>query len=181
MNLAGKTLRPFLFLLLIGSFSCNPQKHTTSSDSNKADMALKKKYATQLGVEEKSITNLALYRFIDEWYATPYKYGGKTKEGVDCSGFVSVLYAQVYNKTVAGSAQSIYESCEVVAQKNLQEGDLVFFKINSDKVSHVGIYLQNRHFVHASSHHGVIINSLDEAYYVKYFFKGGRLKAVSRN
>jgi lipoprotein Spr len=179
MNLAGKTTRNLFFLLLIGFFSCNSQKHTTSSDVSKADVALKKKYATLLGVDEKSVTNLSLYRFIDEWYATPYKYGGKTKDGIDCSGLVSVLYAKVYNKTVAGSAESIYKACEVVAQKNLQEGDLVFFKINSDKVSHVGIYLQNRHFVHASSHHGVIINSLDEAYYVKYYFKGGRLKAVS--
>ena len=179
MKSVQKTLSNFAFVFLFGFFSCTSQQHATVSESSKADAALKKKYATILGVDEKQITNLALYKFIDEWYGTPYKYGGKTKEGIDCSDLVCVLYAQVYKKTISGSASSLYDNCDVIAQKNLEEGDLVFFKIDSDKVSHVGIYLQNRHFLHASSHHGVIINSLDEAYYVKYFFKGGRIKSVT--
>lgn len=155
--------------------NCHGEKHTTSSSGN-ADASLKKKYATILGVEEKEITNLSLYRFIDEWYGVPYKYGGKSKTGIDCSGFVSVLYSNVYKKTISGSAASLNDACEKVSEKNLQEGDLVFFKIESKTVSHVGVCLQNRHFVHASSHKGVIISSLDDAYYTKYFFRGGRLK-----
>ncbi|HET6991981.1 MAG TPA: C40 family peptidase, partial [Bacteroidia bacterium] len=122
--------------------------------------------------------NVALYKFIDEWYSVPYKSAGKSKEGVDCSGFVSILYSQVYKKTIGGPATSIFEECKPVAEKNLEEGDLVFFKINSDKISHVGVYLKNRHFVHASVHNGVIISSLDEAYYKKYFFKGGKIKSA---
>ncbi|HTL82459.1 MAG TPA: NlpC/P60 family protein, partial [Bacteroidia bacterium] len=86
------------------------------------------------------------------------------------------LYQTVYDKTVTGSASTLYENCDRVSEKNLVEGDLVFFKINGDKISHVGVYLQNRHFVHASSHKGVIISSLDETYYKKYFYKGGKLK-----
>jgi murein DD-endopeptidase / murein LD-carboxypeptidase len=73
----------------------------------------------------------------------------------------------------------MYESCDHVAEKNLQEGDLVFFKINSKNVSHVGVYLQNRRFVHASTKRGITINNLDEAYYKKYFFKGGRPKSTA--
>ena len=129
-----------------------------------------------MGVQENEITNIALYKFIDNWYGAPYKSAGKSKAGVDCSGFVSILCAQVFNKTVGGPSTAIFKSCNAIAEKNLQEGDLVFFKINSDKISHVGVYLKNRRFVHASTHKGVMINSLDETYYSKYFFKAGRIK-----
>lgn len=127
-------------------------------------------------VPAASITNLALYRFVDDWYSVPYLYGGKTKSGVDCSGFTAALYNAVYQKTISGSAATLWSKCDAVSQKELQEGNLVFFKIGGDKVSHVGVYLQNRRFVHASTKKGVIISSLDEAYYAKYFFKGGKLK-----
>jgi murein DD-endopeptidase / murein LD-carboxypeptidase len=157
--------------------SCHNSKDKGTAKLSAADAALKKKYSTQLGVEEHAISNLKLYRFIDEWYGVPYKYGGKTKTGVDCSGFTSALLRDVYGIALSGSAQSMYEGTDHVAEKNLKEGDLVFFKINSKSVSHVGVYLQNRRFVHASTKRGITINNLDEAYYKKYFFKGGRPKS----
>lgn len=129
-----------------------------------------------MGVKETEITNITLYKFIDSWYGVPYKSAGKSKNGVDCSGFVSILCQQVFNKIVGGSSATMYAACDPVSEKNLEEGDLVFFKINSDKVSHVGVYLKNRRFVHASTHKGVMINSLDEVYYAKYFYKGGKIK-----
>jgi lipoprotein Spr len=64
-----------------------------------------------------------------------------------------------------------------VRKDELQEGDLVFFKIHSRSISHVGIYLGNNKFAHASSR-GVAINSLDDGYYSRYFYKGGRLLDV---
>lgn len=162
-----------LALALLVFPSCHGGKNTHEGDG---DITLKKKYAAKLGVTEKEITNLALYRFIDDWYGTPYKYGGKSKGGVDCSGFTSILYAQVYKKTISGSSTSLFDQCNAVSEKNLEEGNLVFFKINSDKVSHVGVYLKNHRFVHASTHKGVIISSLEEEYYKKYFYKGGKVK-----
>ena len=160
-----------VFLLVLSS--CHGGKH---SNEGQGDISLKKKYAAKLGVTEKEITNLVLYRFIDEWYGAPYKYGGKSKGGVDCSGFTTILYAQVYKKTISGSSSSLFSQCNPVSEKNLEEGNLVFFKINSDKVSHVGVYLKNHRFVHASTHKGVIISSLEEDYYKKYFYKGGKMK-----
>ena len=62
-----------------------------------------------------------------------------------------------------------------VNREDLKEGDLVFFKINSRSITHVGVYLGNNRFAHASTTRGVALNSLDEPYYKRYFYKGGRL------
>jgi lipoprotein Spr len=63
-----------------------------------------------------------------------------------------------------------------VNRRNLQEGDLIFFKINNRNVSHVGIYISNNKFVHASTSRGVMINDLDENYYSRNFAFGGRVR-----
>lgn len=175
----SRTLAGLWAVLIFLLAACHGHKEGGSSATSKADQELKKKYAGLLGVTEKEVTNVKLYRFIDEWYAVPYKYGGKAKTGVDCSGFTSILLRDVYGIELVGSANSMHEACENVKEKDLKEGDLVFFKINSNKVSHVGVYLQNRRFVHASTKRGIVINNLDEAYYKKYFFKGGRPKSTA--
>ncbi len=165
----------FLGALLLATPACHHGKSDSTANANAAsDKALEKKYANTLDVSSDDIKNLALYRFVDSWYGVPYLYGGKNKQGVDCSGFSCALYREVYKKNMAGSAATLFTKCKPVKQKDLKEGDLVFFKIGSDKISHVGVYLQNNHFVHASTKRGVVISSLTEAYYNKYFFKGGR-------
>lgn len=179
MKKAQIVIRSILLFAVVLAASCKGNKTNDSGKLSQADEALRKKYAAQLGVEEKAISNLKLYRFVDEWYGVPYKYGGKTKSGVDCSGFASALLRDVYSISLAGSAQTMYEGCDHVAEKNLKEGDLVFFKINSKNISHVGVYLQNRRFVHASTKRGITINNLDETYYKKYFFKGGRPRSTA--
>jgi hypothetical protein len=155
-------------------FSCHTHDKLPKEE-RMAEKQLKTKYAGLMGVDERDIKNVKLYSFIDEWYGTPYKYGGKTKTGIDCSDFVSTLEGQVFKKNILPPASSMYATCKSVKEKDLEEGDLVFFKINSDKVSHVGVYLQNGCFVHASSKKGVVISKLGDAYYTKHFFKGGKV------
>lgn len=149
-----------------------PKKSETSVKSN----YIVDKYATQLKVDKKDIKNEKLYSFIDEWYAVPYKYAGFEKTGIDCSGFTCKLYESVYSKKISRASKDIYASSKELELKDLNEGDFVFFKIESKNVSHVGVYLQNNKFVHASTKKGVIINDLNEPYYKKYFYKGGRIK-----
>lgn len=164
--------KALLFLtLLLALMSCHSKKKSTNSTKS-----LQNKYATILSVNPDQINNIPLYSFIDEWMNVPYKYAGKDKNGVDCSGFAEVLYLKIYQKQIKAPAWSIYNQCSKITKEELREGDAVFFKIDSDKISHIGIYLTNNFFVHASTSKGVIISSLDENYYKKYFVGSGRIK-----
>ena len=68
---------------------------------------------------------------------------------------------------------------EAVDKRDLKEGDLVFFKIGSTRVSHVGVYLSNGYFAHATLRRGVMISSLEESYYSKYFSSAGRVSETA--
>jgi murein DD-endopeptidase / murein LD-carboxypeptidase len=129
-----------------------------------------------LGVSSKEIKKSKLYSFIQDWYGVPYKYGGCKKSGVDCSCFINILYEQVYHQQLIGNAAELYNTSEKIGLNKVKEGDLVFFKINVSYVSHVGVFLRGDHFVHASTSKGVIVSSLNEAYYKKYFYGAGRLR-----
>jgi lipoprotein Spr len=168
----------FLLLIAFADTSCRSHKETANHDpeANAPKKNIQNKYAALLNVDASRIDNIPLYSFIDEWYGVPYKYGGKSKSGIDCSNFTCTLYSSVYKKPISGTSASLYEQCKTVSKKDLEEGDLVFFKIDGDKISHIGIYLQNNKFVHATTKKGVMIDDLDEAYYQKYYYKSGRLK-----
>ncbi|HWB62666.1 MAG TPA: NlpC/P60 family protein [Chitinophagales bacterium] len=118
-----------------------------------------------------------LYFEIYRWYRTCYHYGGNSQNGIDCSHFVNMLYEKIYGVTLGPSVWAILPQCHILKKglKEAQEGDLVFFKIRKGQVSHVGIYLQNGKFAHATVHAGVIISDMEEPYYKHRFYKVGRL------
>ncbi|MBR2196480.1 MAG: C40 family peptidase [Salinivirgaceae bacterium] len=136
--------------------------------------------SAKLGVEITKDDNIKLYRYVSSWIGVRYRTGGTTKSGVDCSGFAGAVYNDVYGKKIHRTVVDIYsEDCRHIRQGNLQEGDLVFFRTdgkNSKTPNHVGVYLKNGKFVHASSSRGVVVNSLEQEYYRKEFIKGGRVK-----
>src|SRR5262249_50258643 len=103
----------------------------------------------QLPINENLKSSFA--ETICKWMGTPYHYSGDSKKGIDCSGFVSVLFKSVFNIELAASSKEIYLDNVVPLKKtNLIPSDLVFFKIRKKKVSHVGVYLGNNKFVHAT-------------------------------
>lgn len=146
-----------------------------NKESTSRESAIVEAYSEKLEVPKSSITNYKLYNFIDLWYGTPYKYGGRSRSGIDCSDFVSLLLQSAYNTDISGDVADLYKQCKPIKSAQLKEGDLVFFKINKKSLSHVGVYLQNHKFVHASVHAGVIIDDLGETYYKKYFCCAGRV------
>jgi murein DD-endopeptidase / murein LD-carboxypeptidase len=139
--------------------------------------SLAKDYLSQImGVALNTTSNMKLFNFVYDWIGTPYRFGGATKKGIDCSAFTKKLYDQVFNVDIKRNSRDIFSMVSPVKKTDLKEGDLVFFKIHSRSISHVGIYLGDNRFAHASSR-GVAINSLDDNYYSRYFYKGGRLLA----
>ncbi|NJO03580.1 MAG: hypothetical protein HC880_19555 [Bacteroidia bacterium] len=110
-----------------------------------------------------------------QWLGTPYIYAGNDRSGTDCSGFTQQLYREVYGIATARTAYDMCDETQKVALNDLREGDMIFFKIKSTQVSHVGVYLHNGYFVHAVPSQGVVISQIQEPYYQKYFFQGGRM------
>ena len=152
-----------------------------SSDSSKIYEgkvigSLEERYSALLGVSKKELTNKDLYRFIDNWIGVPHRTGGMDKRGIDCSGFTSLLEKEVYNRQVPRVARQMAEVIKRKYEDELQEGDLVFFDFDGQKFSHVGVYLHNNKFVHASTSRGVIISDLKDPWYYKYFSRAGSVK-----
>ncbi len=158
--------------------SCSSKKILTDASRSKpvTSGSLTERYASLLNVKEKDLTNEKLYRFIDSWMGVPHRAGGMDKKGVDCSGFTTILEKEIYGRTVPRTARSMAETVKRKYEEDLKEGDLVFFDFTGQKFSHVGVYLHNSKFVHASTSKGVIISDLKDPWYYKYFSRAGSIK-----
>src|ERR1700744_2645826 len=154
----------------------------TTDEKNPDDQeSLAKDYLSQImGVALSATSNMKLFHFVYDWIGTPYRFGGGSKNGIDCSAFTKELYSEVFNLDIRRNSRDIFSMVSPVKKADLKEGDLVFFKIHSRRISHVGIYLGNGRFAHASSK-GFAISSLDDAYYSRYFYKGGRLLSAFKD
>ena len=129
---------------------------------------LQLKYGILMNTEVEQIKNAPLYQAIDEWYGTPYRLGGSTKSGIDCSAFVQAIYTALFGVMIPRTAREQYQASRQINREELKEGDLVFFNTTGG-VSHVGVYLQNNKFVHAAVSEGVMISDLDDSYWSRRF------------
>ena len=142
------------------------------------------KYSILLNTEVESLPSRSLLESVDEWYGVRYRVGGNTKTGIDCSGLTVAVYAAVYGMMIPRVSREQYRISRKISTTELQEGDLVFFNTNGRGVSHVGVYLGNNKFIHASVSKGVMVNDLFEPYYLKRFVGAGRMddkQAVASN
>ena len=110
----------------------------------------------------------------DEWYKTPYRMGGLSKRGIDCSGFTYVTFRSELGCTLPRTTKLQVKTGKKVARNNLHVGDLVFFKTGL-LIRHVGIYLGDSKFLHASTSKGVMISSLKEKYWNKRYWTARRI------
>jgi probable lipoprotein NlpC len=156
------------FIIAMGT-SC----HIVQSATNEEPYEV---YSQKLGVKLQGNEDLNLLETMTSWKGTPYRYGGNTKKGTDCSGFVNSVYKEAYGKQLQRSSKDMVHDVKFVSKKELKAGDLLFFKINGKNISHVGIYIADNKFIHASTKSGVVVNDLDQEYYVKTFYKAGRVK-----
>ena len=142
--------------------------------------SLQFKYAQLLNRNVEEINNISLYNFIDEWWGTRYRYGGKDKKGIDCSALTGLLMSSVFAIKLPRTAREQYSASVKIEKEEMNEGDLVFFNTTGG-VSHVGVYLGNNYFVHASRNSGVIISNLLDPYYENRFISGGRVSEQANN
>lgn len=168
-----KTNSIIIFLLfatiIFMASSCSTSQHALKNESYTF-------YAQKLGVNLNGTEDQNLLKALVSWKGVPYKYGGSSKNGADCSGFVGSVYKEVYGKQLHRSSKDMVDDVRFVSKKDLKTGDLLFFKINGRKVSHVGIYIANMKFIHASTKNGVVVSDLDQKYYADSFYKGGRVR-----
>jgi lipoprotein Spr len=113
---------------------------------------------------------------IVEWIGVPYRYGGTTKRGVDCSGLTQQLYKQIYNIVLPRTAKQQWAHTKRIDKDSLQEGDLVFFKSRGPSGGHVGMYLGEGKFIHSPSRRDKVkISDLNSTYYSKMYKGAGRI------
>ena len=154
--------------------STKPMPHPVGTDDYNQ---LKFKYSILTNTPVEDLSNLRLLIFMDQWYGVPYHYGGTSRAGIDCSAFSSLLLSSVYNENqLPRMSADQYKATRRITKRDLQEGDLVFFHTygKGHRVTHVGVYLYNNRFVHASVT-GVQISDMGEGYYLTHYIGAGRI------
>jgi len=163
-NLIRKVIFLWPLLFLVG---CSAQQKSTSI---KHEHTPENKYDLSTTNTVKKV----LYSQYDEWKTVNYKKGGMSQRGIDCSGFVYITYLSKFGIKLPRTTEDMSRLGKKVSQKNLVPGDLVFFKTGIYS-RHVGIYLEKKRFLHASTSVGVTISSLDNHYWKKKYWKSVRI------
>ncbi len=156
----------------------NQGSYYPSGDIERANF-LQLKYAIMLDASVENLANVSLLKLIDEWWGTSYCMGGSTKNCIDCSAFVQVIMSSVYNVSLPRTAQEQFNDGNKIGMEELEEGDLVFFHTSGRDVSHVGVYMLNNKFVHASTSGGVMFNDLNDNYWRSRFKGATRVSDTS--
>lgn len=141
----------------------------SSVSNNKLERLCKK-----LELPYNEDAEIGLLELVDDWLGTAYCFGGNSKSCIDCSGFTNQIYKTLYNKSIPRVSSDIHAKSMPIKKYALYQGDLVFFATSGgSRVSHVGVYLWEGYFVHASTSKGVIISNLRQGYYQRTFVSGG--------
>lgn len=152
----------------------NEKSFDISTLMNKLKSKDERLTSDQITLRDKML--MEIIKYLD----TPYKYGGNTSNGIDCSAFTQKIYSKTFSITLLRSAHEQYTEGEPIDEiDDLKFGDLVFFNTRRGiKPGHVGIYIGDHLFAHASLSNGVIVSSIDDSYYEKRFMGGRRIKNI---
>ncbi len=161
----------FLLLALLLITGCS-----TKTGKGSKTKTYKTDYSTSSHKEQVVYNDLdKLYPYHNRWHQTPYKLGGYGSQGIDCSAFVQRAYYDLFNMKIPRTTKSLANYGKKVSRSTIKTGDLVFFKTGYN-TRHVGIYLQDGDFMHASSSKGVIISNINDPYWKKRYWMTRRVK-----
>lgn len=151
----------FLIALLIVISSCSSTKVTSNPSSSAST------HHSQLAPKVQKLLTTA-----ESYLGTPYRYGGESRSGMDCSGFVDVAFSSIGLQLPRVSREQA-KAGKAISLRHVVPGDLLFFTTSGSRINHVGIVHHIEHgtifFIHASTSRGVIISSLSNAYWQKAF------------
>lgn len=151
------------------------EKNLADADHIENKSAAHFKYAIKLKVQVELVKDLDLFKTLSEWHGTRYVFGGNSKKGIDCSGFTQQVMKEVYNISLHRIVGGQYTQCQPIEKEELKQGDLLFFHTTRAGLSHVGLYLGDNKFIHASCTKGVTVDDLNSTYYKKAYRKAGRI------
>lgn len=162
-------------MLMLAVAGCGSSKKSTASGGYHTSSSKTPQEVSLAGLSDPERT---LVKEAERWLGTPYKYGGNSRGGVDCSGFVYHVYQNSLSIKLPRNSAQQHDYCRKVKKSDLSAGDLVFFATNkgSSKVSHVGLYVGDGKMIHASTRKGVIVQNLSDDYYVRSYVGAGRVE-----
>jgi cell wall-associated NlpC family hydrolase len=122
--------------------------------------------------EQQTISQL--YELHRQWRGTPYRYGGTSRNGIDCSALIQQGFRQYFNQELPRTTGGLLGVGDTVSADELRPGDLVFFKTGSYG-RHAGIYIENGRFLHASTSRGVMISDMKNPYWKRHYWTARRI------
>lgn len=129
----------------------------------------------QSSVTPEAFSDQKMMDAILAWMGTPYEYGGESRDGIDCSAFTQVMFKQTAGIALPRTTEQQVKIGSAVEKENLQFGDLIFFNTTGQNPSHVGIYIGDDMFAHASVSSGVTLSSLYSSYFKKRYTEARRV------
>lgn len=177
----------YLLIILLSAFtlsSCHSHRNVVRG----ADKDIKETAKIEKKVDAPKLSGSADNKFTKsllneayEWLGVPYKYGGNNKNGVDCSGFVLMVFHKALSIDLPRVSREQGDYCRKINKKDLFPGDLLFFAIGkSNKVNHVGMYVGDGKMIHASASKGVMISDVSEKYFEKYYHHSGQVESYHK-
>jgi len=162
-----------LLIIILAGCQVHPRYRTGEIPSSDSKSRQKKdKKSTFYGKNQSGLTTHQLIELgiiLQSYLGRPYKWTSTTGKGFDCSELVVEIFERFNGTRLPRTAARQSKTGSKVRRQDLSFGDLVFFKTDGKKISHVGIYIENNEFLHASSSLGVIISSIKEDYWKKRF------------
>ena len=163
-------LRLLILLCLLASYSCSIRSAPRYTTDSTVVRELK---------ERRRASPRRLAHVVEGYFGVPYKWGGTTRAGMDCSAFARAIFRQTYGIELPRTTKQMYGiGRTIVRRQDLKPGDLVFFRdtFSGPGVSHVGIYLGKRRFAHLGVSTGVTITSLDHPYFHRRYVGARRVE-----
>lgn len=176
-EIKNKYLAWFIFPIIAVSACTHPPQVKDSgvnaSSSKKGHYA--KSTAFAINLDNRSLVREKIMAQYIHWKGVPYRYGGQSKKGIDCSGLVQTTFLDHFGYQIPRTTRQQIKMGQGISKMSLVPGDVIFFKVGRTTL-HNGIYFGDGKFLHASSSRGVMFSTLDNPYWRRHYLTARRVR-----